>query len=115
MSDLGERLVSAFEDALVKMVATGEFMRQDYSAKIPLEIGTLRSIYAKVDINRVTARVLENVEIRMADQILNSMATELATDVKQVLSNKELREDIRSMIRDKIRAAANALKEPTSA
>lgn len=53
---------------------------------------------------RFAKLVMEELERKAADSILNAMAQELATDVKQVLSNKELREEVRSFVRKGIKS-----------
>jgi len=104
-----EKLTQAMEDAVVKQVRDGQWIGVEYSARPKIDAPTLREVYESVDMERVKARVVEQVEGHIADKILHSMATEVATDVKQILSNKELREDVRAIIREKIRAAAAAV------
>lgn len=42
----------------------------------------------------------ENLERDIADKVSNKLAQELSTDIKQILSDKEKREDIRAYARN---------------
>lgn len=68
-------------------------------------------MHSRVDMAKVMGIVASEVERRIADGIMNSMATEIANDTKSIMSNKELREDIRATIRAKIREAESALSD----
>lgn len=105
-----QRLVEAFEDSMVAAVRNGLFtVAPDYTRRTIVDPAILTEIYAKVDRARVVALVVEKAEERMADNIYNAMSHELSTDVKKILSNTELREDLRAILRAKIREAAAAL------
>lgn len=112
--EFGERVRAAVEESVVRLLARGEWIQPDYSTRIKLDLSTIRSVYDAVDMERVKARVIETVEVHIADKIFNAMATEIGTDVKQILSNTELREDMRSIIRAKIRESTDALSTPKS-
>jgi hypothetical protein len=109
MPDFESRLVSAFEDSVVKMVRDGGFVQPNYEARMKIDPAFIRACYDKIDKARVIALVVERGEEHMANAIFNGMATELTSDVKRILSNVELREDIRAIIRTRIREAASAL------
>ena len=47
----------------------------------------------------------------MADKIANKLITEYSNDIKQIMSNKELREDLRFYARDKIKAIVENVSE----
>jgi Flp pilus assembly CpaE family ATPase len=70
----------------------------------------MQGLYNSINWENVRALVISDIERRAADSILNSMATELATDVKQVLSNKELREEVRSFVRKGIKSIGETTK-----
>lgn len=105
-----QRMTEAVQDALVKLVRDGSFIQPQYQNRITIDPQILREIHNSVSLERVKARVQEGVETRMADAILNAMATEFANDVKQILSQRELREDVRAVIRDRIRQAAKEIQ-----
>lgn len=106
---LEKKLAETMERTLVDFIAKGEWLKMDYNARINIDAELLRRAHAAVDFSRVLGLVGAAIEQRMADTIMNSMATEVANDVKSIMGNKELREDIRAIIRAKIREAHKAL------
>lgn len=99
----------AVREALIKLIRSGDWLRLDYNAKLPIDQAFLRRIQNSVNMENVLVKLTDKIEERVADAIFNSMATEIATDVKKIMSNTELREDLRSMLRAKIRAANEAV------
>ena len=104
-----EVMQKTVQNAVLDFVRKGEWMKMDYSAKINVDSAWLREMHSRVNMDNVMKIVAGSVEQRIADGIMNSMATEIATDVKSIMCNKELREDIRAMIRAKIREVQNAV------
>lgn len=97
-----ERLVTAFEDALVKMIREGQLLQPDYKNRIMVDAEFVKQVYAQIDYKRVLSLLGPMLEQRAADLILGAMATEITTDVKQLLSHKERREMLRSVIRENL-------------
>lgn len=105
-----EDIQQAVRDSLVKLIRSGDWLKLDYSAKLPIDAAFLRRVQNSVNLDNVLAKLTENIEARIADAIFNAMATEIATDVKKIMSNTELREDMRAVLRAKIRDVAEAIK-----
>jgi hypothetical protein len=108
MDDFTKDLVAAVQQSVLKMVREGNLVLPDYAARAKVPAAKVQELYDSVDWNRVRALVIAEVEQAVADKILNAMATEMATDIKQILSNKELREEVRGFIRAGIRRVAEA-------
>lgn len=100
----------AMQDSLIASIKKGDWLRVEYSDRMKLDPAFLRRMHEQIDMDRVLQIVKENVEQKIADNILNAMATEVANDVKSIMSNRELREDIRAVIRSKIRMVESTLK-----
>ena len=105
-------LQQAVEQSVLAMVRKGDWLSVDYGRRIQVTPEKLRELYEGIDLRRVVAKCAERVEERLADVLFNALATEIATDVKKILSNTELREAVRAIIREKIRGAAKALAAP---
>jgi hypothetical protein len=108
MDDFTKDLVAAVQQSVLKMVREGNLVLPDYAARAKVPAAKVQELYDSVDWNRVRALVIAEVEQAVADKILNAMATEMATDIKQILSNKELREEVRGFIRAGIRRVAES-------
>lgn len=78
-----------------------------YGTGIRLSVDYLKSLFAAVDLEAVKRAVIRKVEDGLADRIFNQMVTEMTTDVKHVLSNKALREDIRGVVRKRLEELGN--------
>lgn len=103
-----EQLQEAVQHSVLKMVRDGALVLPEYSSRAKVPAAKVQEMYDSVNWDRVRALVIEEVERAVADKILNAMATEMATDIKQILSNKELREEVRGFIRAGIRRVAAA-------
>lgn len=100
-----EMLQQAVQHTVIDFIRKGDWMKMDYNARINVDSAWLREMHSRVNMDNVMQLVSAQVEQRIADGIMNSMATEVANDVKSIMCNKELREDIRALIRAKIREA----------
>lgn len=104
MSTLEDQMLEALQASVIKQIHQGDWLSSvRYQDKLPITQAHLRAIYERIDWTRVEALVLDGLEQKIADKILHSMATEVATDVKQIMSNTELREDLRATLRTKMR------------
>jgi hypothetical protein len=106
-----QMMQNAMQHTLIDFLRKGDWLTIDYGNRIKLEAAFLRDVMQQIDMQAVIARVKEQLEQKIADQIMNSMQQEVANDVKSIMSNRELREDIRSVIRQKIRDCSASLQE----
>lgn len=90
-----ELLIQAVQHTVIDFIRKGEWMKLDHNARLPIDAAWLREMHNRVNMDRVMALLTDQVEQRIADGIINVMATEIATDVKLIMCNKELREDNR--------------------
>lgn len=110
MNNFEEQMQQAAQESIIKALKTGEWLKVGFGDRMTVTPGQLREIYQAVDMNRVGEILKNKIEQRVADSIFNNLAIEVATDVKKIMSNTELREDCRAVIRAKIRQAAEGLK-----
>ena len=106
-----EMIQQSVEHTVIDFIRKGDWMKLDYNAKVNIDSVWIREMHSRVSMDRVMEIVKENVEQRIADGIMNSMSQEVANDCKSIMCNKELREDIRSIIRAKIREVESAVNQ----
>lgn len=111
MNTFEQDLVKAVQDAILKQVRDNGFVSLPYEQRIKVDGALLREAYANINREMVSAQITAIIEERLSDLIWNALATELSNDVKQILSNRELREEVRAVLRDQIRKVAGTLKE----
>lgn len=102
-------LIKEIQSSVLKAVRDRNLIDISYSERPKLPTDRIRQLYANVDWDRVMDLAKSSVEEAIADKFLHSLATELATDIKQIMCNKELREDLRSVLRQKIRDGVAAI------
>lgn len=104
-------IIRAMTDSVVNRLADGSWLNFNYKNKVDIGAPWLREMFAAVDMEEVKRRVNEGLVQKVADYILANMATEIKTDLKKILADVELREEVRVVIRQQIRVAAHALRE----
>jgi hypothetical protein len=108
--NFAEQMQRAAEESIITTLKSGEWLRINYGNKVAVTSEQLREVYQGVDMVKVAGILKDKIEKKIADSLFNALATEVATDVKKIMSNTELREDCRAVIRDKIRQAAKGLE-----
>lgn len=108
--NFAEQVRRAAEESIVKTLKSGDWLKVGFGDRMTVTPGNLREVYQSVDMVRVGEILKVKIEQKVADAIFNNLATEVATDVKKIMSNTELREDCRAVIRDKIRQASKGLE-----
>lgn len=84
-----------------------EFIKVDYSNRYSIPTSFLTSVYNSLDLENIKKKLIERLENEMADKIANKMITEYSNDIKQIMSNKELREELRNFAKSKIEGICN--------
>lgn len=99
MSDIGEKLQQQAEKSILSMITSGNWIQPDYAARVKLPQDFMEAVWQSVDQDKIKAQLARRLESELADRIVNHMAAELATDIKQILSVKERREAVRALAR----------------
>lgn len=98
---LEKQIKQLAEKAVLKMLSDpANWVQPDYANRLKLPAGFLSEVWALVDTNKIKSQMAERLERELADRVVNHMAAELATDVKQILSVSERREALRAVCRE---------------
>jgi hypothetical protein len=102
MSESFEESVKlAAERAVLKFIGDpGTWLLPNYEGRMKIPPSWIAECWRLVDAKKVQQQVAELIEAELAQRIVNAIAAELATDIKQVLSVQERREAIRAVARD---------------
>jgi len=88
-----KQMQQAIEQTVLKQIRDGKGVSIPYNAaEVPASF--IRECWGLVD--------QENLKKEIAQRIVNKFETEVANDIKQVLSDKEQRENVRAYIRKNI-------------
>jgi len=102
-STFDERLTQAVQQSFLDLVRKGDWIKIDYNARVNVQQSLLSSIYSMVDMEAVKKKVAESLVDTIAGGIVAGLVTETGNDVKRIMCNPELREELRGIVRDKIR------------
>ena len=108
MSGAEQALKTAAEKALLKFVTEGSWLLPNYASRFTVPAEWVADCWKLVDSDKVKAQLAIRLESELADRIVNSIAAELATDIKQILSVQERREMIRALARGHLNAIMKA-------
>jgi Mg/Co/Ni transporter MgtE len=100
MSEFEKAIAQAAQNSVLKIISDGNWIATDYSTRFKLPPEMLAEVWAMVDIDGLKRKMADRIESELADRIVNHMAADLATDIKQLLSVTERREAIRSVARE---------------
>jgi len=111
MEDFNGKLVDIIQKKIITDVSKQELVKVDYNDRIKLPNSFISDVYKTLDLEKIKSKLVENLENEMADKIANKLVTEYSNDIKQIMSNRELREDLRHYAREKIRAIVDNVSE----
>jgi len=97
VKELSENMIKVATRSIINTLDSGVVI--PYEAKFQIPKGFYADVWNMVDKEKVKKLMAENLEREIADKVSNKLAQELSTDIKQILSDKEKREDIRSHAR----------------
>lgn len=108
MTSIEQRLKEAAENAAISFIQSpGNWLMPDYKNRVNLPPDFINDVWALVDREKVKAHLAARIEQELADRVMNHIAAEMARDVKQLLSNPERREAVRSVARAHLDAICN--------
>lgn len=100
MSDFARAVQTAAEKSVLKLISEGSWVQPDYANRVKIPVEFMADVWALVDTAKLKKELATRIESELADRIVNGMAAELATDIKQILSIKERREALRNVARE---------------
>lgn len=103
MDNFEEKFNDLIQKKIINDLSKQELIKINYVDRYEMPYEILKEAYAKIDIEKVKERIVSRLEEEMADKIVNKMITEYSNDIKQIMCNRELREDLRSYMRTKIK------------
>ena len=108
MNDFEQQVKAAAEKAVLQFLSSGGWLLPNYEGRLKVPAEWVAECWQLVDANKVRAQLAARLESELADRMVNHMAAELATDIKQILSVKERREMLRALARDHMDAVLKA-------
>ena len=104
MANFENAVKEAAEKAALKIISEGQWIQPDYANRFKMPPEMLSEIWQMVDVTKLKVAMVKRIETELADRLINHLAAEMATDIKQLLSVRERREALRSIARTHIDA-----------
>ena len=108
MTDFENSVKEAAEKAVLKFIQDGGWLLPNYDSRLKVPVEWIAECWRLVDSAKLQAKIAERLESELADRMVNHMAAELATDIKQILSVTERREMLRGLAREHMDAVMKA-------
>ena len=108
MSDFDAKVKAAAESAVLQFIGAGGWLLPNYEARLKIPAEWIAECWRLVDADKLRVQIAARLESELADRMVNHIAAELATDIKQILSVKERREKLRALARDNMDAVMQA-------
>lgn len=99
MSAFETEVKKAAEKAVLKLISEGSWLDADYSSRFRVPAEWMQRCWELIDKDKLQGHFARRLEEELANRMVNHMATEIATDVKYILSDKERREALRALAR----------------
>lgn len=108
MSDFDQQVKAAAETAVLQFIGSGGWLLPNYESRLKIPAEWIADCWRLVDADRLKQQIAHRLESELADRMVNHMAAELATDIKQILSVRERREMLRGLAREHMDAVMKA-------
>ena len=93
-----QKILDAMEEGIIKAIRSGDPFNIPYGAKVDVSAQVTQA-YKNINFTRLQARITEHLEEELARKIVNKVVTEMGTDIKKLMSNNEIRDDFRYLLR----------------
>ena len=102
MIDFESKMLNSIKNSMSKQIDKIDFIAINYQDRFAIPQDFINQAWELVDQKALIQGIANRLECELVDRVVNQFAAEIATDIKQVLSVKERREAIRSLVRDNI-------------
>ncbi len=104
-----DKVTREVEKAIIKTLNKGDWLTIKYENKIDIS-EPLKKAYENVNFERMYTNITLKLEEVLAEKLVNKIVTEMGTDIKKLMSNENVREDLRFMLRKNIELVLEKLK-----
>lgn len=101
MVNFEEKFNDLIQKKIINDISRQDLIKINYDNRYEVPYEVLKECYEKIDIEKVKEKITSRLEEEM-DKIVNKIITEFSNDIKQIMCNRELREDLRYYMRTKI-------------
>jgi hypothetical protein len=104
-----KKILEALEQCVIKSVHKGDLLKIPYESK--LDIGEFyKKVYSRLDKDKLYSLIKEGLEQAIAKKIVDKITTEMGTDIKNMMSNANIRDEFKFALRKNIDLVLEKLK-----
>jgi len=107
MENFEEKVINDIQKAVLKQVATCDFLKFEYNDKRKLPDAFINKAWDSIDWDKVIEQVREKMETKICNAIIGNMETEIKTDIKSLLSVDGVRQKLRIEVYPKLMKVLN--------
>ncbi|MCE5227900.1 MAG: hypothetical protein LLG05_18830 [Porphyromonadaceae bacterium] len=111
MENFEQALTDLVQKKVLQDISKTSLVEVSYNERFKVPSSFLNEVYKALDLEKIRLRLIENLENEMADKIANKLITEYGNDIKQIMCNAELKEELRHYAREKIKAITDKISE----
>lgn len=111
MENFESKLNDVIQKKIISDLSKQELLKIEYADRYQIPSSFLNEVYKELDFNKIKIQLIENLENEMANTIASKMMEEYKNDIKSIMSNRELREDLRHYAKDKIKEITNNISD----
>jgi hypothetical protein len=108
---LEKELVKMVVDNMKKSIKREEFFKCSYENRIDL-MPIVSNVYKKLDPERLEALIVRNLEEHIAKKIVDKVTTERVNDIKKMMANVSIRDDLKYYMRTAIQKILDKVRKP---
>ena len=105
-----DKILQELENSLIRLIQKGDAFDIPYGKRIDVS-KDLNEVYKKLDFDRIFGLIKDKLEEAIATKIVNKISTEMGNDMKTLMSNASIREDIKFFLRSGVQKILDAVKE----
>ena len=105
-----QKIMNAMEIGIIKNIQEGSVFKIPHDARIDIS-EELRKAYKNIDYDKVYARITQLLEEELAIKVVNKIITEMGNDIKALMSNKDIREDFKYLMRKGVETIMESVKK----
>lgn len=98
MENFQDKIMDSIQRNILKGIQETSFIERWNQGKISIPTDIVQSAFAAIDRDVIFKMVKEQIEEQIAKTIVGQLLTETATDTKRIMSDPELRQQIKNKV-----------------
>ncbi len=98
MEKFEQIMIHAIQNSILKGISETKFLDYWHKDRLSIPDDLVKEAFASIDRDKILQVVRESIEEQIAKTIVGQLLTETANDTKKIMSDPELRQQIRNKV-----------------